>query len=409
MNTDLTHYDVVVVGGGMVGATMAVALSGQGLSIAIVEAFPFRSDQQPSYDARSIALAYGSHKIFAAMGVWDDMRDGATPIKKIHISDQGQFGVTRLDAQQEGVSSLGYVIENRVIGGALMARLAQCEDVSLLCPAKLESVSYEDHLLKADLSVDGEIKTISARLLIGADGGNSQVRKLLDIDVTRWEYGQTAVIANVTPSYPHNNVAYERFTSSGPMALLPMSDGRCSLVLTVRDENLDEILALDDDAFLSILNERFGFRLGRFERCSERHSYPLVMLKTKEHIRSRVAIIGNAAHSLHPVAGQGFNLGIRDVSVLAELIVAANRNGLDFGSESVLRDYVDQRKRDHMRVIGFTDVLARLFSNELGPLAHVRSKGLFLTDLFPPLKHFLSRRTMGLAGRLPRLSRGIQL
>ena len=404
-----TQYDVVIVGGGMVGASMAVALSGQGLRIAVVEAFPFRSEQQPSYDARSIALAYGSRKIFDAIGVWADMQDDATAIKNIHISDQGQFGVTRLDAKKEGVNALGYVIENRVIGGALMARLSQCDDVSMLCPAKLESVSYEERHLNATLALDDGAQTISARLLIAADGGNSQVRKLLDIDTTRWDYNQTAVIANVTPTYPHNNVAYERFTSSGPMALLPMSDNRCSLVLTVRDESLDEVLALGDEAFLSILNDRFGFRLGKFERISERHSYPLFMQKTKEHIRSRVAIIGNAAHSLHPVAGQGFNLGIRDVSVLAEVIVAAKREGRDFGSEEILSDYVDQRKRDHMSVITFTDGLARLFSNELGPLAHLRSKGLLLTDLLPPLKHFLSRRTMGLAGRLPRLSRGIRL
>lgn len=409
MNTQQLQYDIVIIGGGMVGATMAVALSGQGLRIAIVEAFPFRSDQQPSYDARSIALAYGSHKIFDAIGVWDDMHDDATKIHKIHISDQGQFGVARLDAEQEGVDALGYVIENRVIGGALMKRLEQCEDVTLMCPAKIEAVSYEENKLVASIATDDGVISIHTQLLIAADGGNSQVRKLLDIDVTRWEYGQTAVIANVTPGFAHSNVAYERFTSSGPMALLPMSDNRCSLVLTVRDDDLDEILSLDDESFLQLLNDRFGFRLGKFERTSSRHSYPLVMLKSKEHVRNRVAIIGNAAHTLHPVAGQGFNLGIRDVSVLAEVLVDAKRAGKDLGSDTVLDAYVKQRKRDHMAVIGFTDSVARIFSNELGPLAHLRSKGLLATDLLPPLKHFLSKRTMGLAGRLPRLSRGVRL
>lgn len=404
-----SQYDVVIVGGGMVGATMALALSGYGMRIAVVEAFPFRSDQQPSYDARSIALAYGSYRIFESLGLWTAMQDEATPINKIHISDQGRFGVTRLDAQEEGVKALGYVIESRVIGAALVPRLNEAEDIDLLCPARLEGIEDTGDGLSLSIARDDACETIVTKSLIGADGGKSQVRKLLDIDVTRWEYGQTAVISTVSPSSPHNNIAYERFTASGPMALLPMSDNRCSLVLTVRDEDVDSILALDDAAFLKELNARFGYRLGAFVRTAKRHAYPLAMLKTKEHIRPRVAIIGNAAHTIHPVAGQGFNLGIRDISTLAEVMVNAHRRGQDIGSVDVLKQYADQRKRDHMQVIGFTDTIARVFSNQLDPLAHLRSKGLLITDLVPPIKHFLTKRTMGLAGRLPRLSRGLSL
>ncbi|MDH5547651.1 MAG: 2-octaprenyl-6-methoxyphenyl hydroxylase [Gammaproteobacteria bacterium] len=403
------QFDVCIIGGGMVGATMAIALSGQGLRIAVVEAFPFRSDQQPSYDARSIALAYGSHKIFDSIGLWREMRDESTAIKEIHISDQGQFGVTRIDAHKEDVDALGYVIENRVIGGALMQRLNSCEDVSLLCPAKLESIQYHSDGLELGIALNDGVHKIRTRLMVGADGGNSQVRKLLDIGVNRWEYGQTAIISTVTPAYKHNNVAYERFTPGGPMALLPMSENRCSLVLTTRDADVDGVMALEDDAFLSLLTDRFGYRLGAFTRVAKRHAYPLVMLKTKEHIRPGVAIIGNAAHTLHPVAGQGFNLGIRDVSTLAEVVVNAARQGEDIGSDAVLKRYEVARKRDHMGVIGFTDTVARVFSNQWGPLAHLRSKGLLVTDLVPPLKHFLTRRTMGMAGRLPRLSRGLPL
>lgn len=406
----------------MVGASLAVALGGQDCRVAVIENVPFRSSDQPSYNDRSIALAYGSKKIFSTMGLWQHLLSHAEPIHKIHISDRGHFGATRLDCKDEHVEALGYVVEARALGKVLQEKLAEQKNVDLLCPAELDDIAITEQGVTArvrEKSKDGDIiKTFTASLLVAADGSQSLIREQLGIPVTRWEYGQTAVIANVTPQNPHQNIAYERFTDTGPLAILPLpshvaSDGteepRCSLVWTVRDEQLDDVLSLSDDEFLGRLQQRFGQRLGRFLKVGTRHAYPLSMLRAKEHVRSRVALIGNAAHTLHPVAGQGFNLGIRDVAVLAELLVTAINEGQDPGTLAVLQEYADWRRRDHRRVIAFTDGLARIFSNPLFPVKIARNLGLVAVDLMPFAKHGLSRQTMGLTGRLPKLARGMPL
>ena len=244
---------------------------------------------------------------------------------------------------------------------------------------------------------------------MAADGDKSFIRQLLDIPTEREEYGQSAVIANVTPSKNHQGIAYERFTDSGPLALLPLSENRCSLVWTVRSEQADEVMALSDEAFLAQLQSRFGFRLGRFEHVGRRQVYPLALVQAKEHVVNRVALIGNAAHALHPVAGQGFNLGIRDIAVLAQVVVDAAQAGKDFGHLEVLREYETWRARDHKEVITFTDALARLFANNSPPLACARNVGLLALDMLPAAKSMLARRTMGLAGRQPRLTRQMAL
>jgi len=404
-----TDFDVLIVGGGMVGASMACTLGNQNLSVGVIEAFPLRSNSQPSYDARSIALAYGSRKILESLGIWKLLKSDITPIKKIHISDQGHFGVTRLDSNQEGVDALGYVVENRIIGSALNEKLAQFDNIQLICPAKLIDLNLEEEFATITVEQDSQQRVLKSKLIIAADGGNSAVRKQLDIDSHHWEYGQTAVISTVSPRKSHNNIAYERFTASGPVALLPLSENRCSLVLTVRDENKEEILALNDAQFLSHLEQRFGYRLGGFHKTAKRSAYPLSMMRAKEHIRNRVVFIGNAAHTVHPIAGQGFNLGIRDVSQLAETLIVNHRANRDLGSLEVLKQYEKRRKPDQIKVAAITDTLARVFSNEFAPLAHIRSSGLFLADVIPPLKHQIARQAMGITGRLPRLSRGLAI
>jgi len=406
---DERDYDVVIVGGGMVGASLAVALGPTALRVAVLEAVPLRSGGQPSYDDRAIALAYGTRRIFAAMGLWEELGAEATPIESIHISDRGRFGFARLQARDEGVAALGYVAIGRALGAVLGKRLRQLDNVTLWCPATVTSVVSAAHHAEVTVQHEGETRRLHARLVVAADGAGSRVREWFGIGVRRWDYGQTAVITNVTPQLPHHFRAYERFTDGGPLALLPMSDHRCSVVYTVGRDRADAVMALDEPAFLRDLQQRFGDRLGRFARVGERHAYPLLLVRAREHIRPRLALIGNAAHTLHPVAGQGFNLGLRDVAVLAEVICDAAAAGRDIGDLDVLQEYARWRRRDHLKMIAFTDGLARLFTNPLLPVRALRDAGMLALDLLPPVKRLLTRQTMGLAGRLPRLARGLPL
>ena len=405
------NYDVLIIGGGMVGASLACALAGQNLRIGLVEAAPFNVNEHPGYDDRSIALAQGTRRIFQTLGLWDALALTATPIRQIHISERGGIGFAHLDSRDQGVDALGYVAEARLIGAALLAQLPTLSSVDLLCPARLEQVVIKPEAAYATVHFFNEDRTVEirARLLVAADGAQSPVREQLGIAAVRWEYGQHAVIANITPTLPHENIAYERFTAAGPIALLPMSDQRCAVVCTVNDSEVPAVMALDDADFLSLVQERFGDRLGPFVRVGRRQSYPLFLLKAREHARARVAVIGNAAHTLHPIAGQGFNLGVRDVAALAEVVAEARRSGEDIGDLRVLSRYADWRRWDQRRTIAFTDALNRLFANPLWPVRAARNLGLLAFDLCPPLKRQFARQTMGLDGRLPKLARGLAL
>jgi 2-octaprenyl-6-methoxyphenol hydroxylase len=403
-------YDLLIIGGGLVGASLACALDGLELRLGLVEAAPLAVGDHPSYDDRTLALAQGTRRIFQTLGLWESLEATATPIRHIHISERGGLGFARLDSREEGVDALGYVAEARRIGAALLAKLPELRGADLLCPARLERVAIEPEAACATIRFDEE-RTIElrARLLVAADGANSPVREQLGIAALRWDYGQQAVIANVTPTLPHDHVAYERFTGEGPVALLPMSENRCAAVCTVNESAAPAVMELDDASFLALLHARFGDRLGPFQRVGRRQAYPLFLLKSREHARARVAIIGNAAHTLHPLAGQGFNLGMRDVAALAEVIADAKRTGWDIGVLAVLSRYADWRRWDQRRTIALTDALNRLFVNPLGPVRAARNLGLLAFDLCPPLKHGFARQTMGLDGRLPKLARGLAL
>jgi 2-octaprenyl-6-methoxyphenol hydroxylase len=402
-------YDLLIAGGGLVGASLACALAGQGARIALVEAVPFDAAQQPSYDERTVALAFGSRLIFEGMGLWPLLAAEATPIRSIHTSDRGHFGVTRLDCREEGVEALGYVVQTRLMGRALAQRLEGLPDVELLSPAVVCGAEVAEDRVACEVECAGVRRALTARLIVAADGAGSTVRERLGIAVDQRDYGQSAIIANITPEKPHGNVAYERFTESGPLALLPMDANRCGLVWTRRDEDVATLLAASDEHFLAALQDCFGWRLGRLRRVGERRAYPLSLVQVRDPVRPRGAVIGNAAHTLHPIAGQGFNLGLRDASVLAEVVAEALRHGRDPGDWSVLKRYAEWRRADQRRVIAFTDGLARLFSSRFAPLVLARNLGMLGIDLLPPLKHALARQSMGLAGRLPRLARGLPL
>lgn len=405
----MKQYDVIIIGGGMAGASLALALSGKGLRIILIEASQPRADQVPNYDDRAIALAFGSARILHAMGVWQDLRAQAEEISKIHVSELGGFGFARLDCEREGVPALGYVVTARDLGTVLLTSLARCDDIEMMAPASVIGIQQEAEKVVVEVESGGCSQSIGARLLVAADGGNSFVRRKLNLPVREWQYKQNAVVANISPSRPHENVAFERFTADGPVALLPMTGGRCGLVWTVADEMLEEVLGFDDAAFLGEVQRRFGWRLGRLNQVGARSSYPLSHLYALKTVASRVAVIGNAAHSLHPIAGQGFNLGIRDVAVLAELVLDAHRAGEDLGADELLADYEAWRKKDQQLVAKATDGLVRLFTNPLGAVRFGRNLGVCILDRTPFLRHMFARSAMGLHGRMPKLTRGVSL
>ena len=403
------NFDILIIGGGLVGASLAVALRASSLRLGVIEAVPLVASSQPSYDDRTLALAYGSKRIFESVGVWNEIAPDATPIERIHISDRGHFGITRLSAAEVGLPALGYVVANRALGVALMKTLQTAKNIEWLCPAEMQDIKLTPESASVTVRHNDANKTLTARLIIAADGAYSAVRAAMGIEAQRTEYRQSAIVTTVTAGEPHGNTAYERFTDTGPLALLPLSDNRCAMVWSAKAEEVPTILGWSDAEFLNHLQDRFGDRLGSFTRPGKRAAYPLALTRVKEHVRERLALIGNAAHTVHPVAGQGFNLGLRDVAVMAEILTDALRRGEDIGGLTVLRRYADWRVRDNRVTAGFTNGLIRIFSNNAFPLTLLRNAGLIAVDLLPGVKRRFVRVTSGLAGRLPRLARGLPL
>jgi 2-octaprenyl-6-methoxyphenol hydroxylase len=408
---DIKRCDIAIVGGGMVGLSLAAALRHLPLHVVVVEPVPIGNDAQPSFDERTTALSNGSRRILEGLGVWPRIAPEATPIKHIHVSDRGRFAMARLSAEEQGVPALGHTITNRVLGVALAEACRPAARVRTLCPATVTGVEPGPGSVR--LAVEGAWQgSLEARLVVAADGARSAVRAAFGIGATVWDYDQHAIIANVVPEKFHDFVAYERFTEDGPMAVLPLADGRCTIVWTMAPAEAEAVMGLDEHAFLSALQDRFGYRLGRFTRVGQRHSYPLSLTRSERQVAGRAVIIGNAAQGLHPIAGQGFNLGLRDVATLAEVIaddVRERAAGADPGATAVLERYAAWRRSDRRSVIAFTDALVRVFANPLPPIRAVRGASLLLFDLTTPAKHAFARVTMGLAGRLPRLARGVPL
>lgn len=407
----MTHnYDVIVVGGGLVGASLACALADTQLRIAVIEAVPYAAPAQPSFDDRSVALAYASRLILAALQVWPRIAaDDLSPINAIYISDRGRPGSTHLYAHDADTEALGYVVPARVLGAALIAQMRTARNVEVLSPAKLAGLRIEIDAAVATVANGASQREIRARLVVAADGARSQVRTLLGIEAKTLDYDQVALVTNALPTLPHKGIAFERFTPNGPLAVLPHTQGRCAIVWSVSPARAQALLALDDAAFMQALQTEFGPRLGQFTALGARQSYPLSLTQVAQTVHARVALIGNAAHTLHPVAGQGFNLGLRDVATLAELVRDAAQSGSDIGGADVLARYRAWRARDTRAMTAFTDGLVRLFSNDRLPLVATRNAALLAIDLLPPAKRALLRRTMGLAGELPRVLRGLPL
>ncbi|HEV7164097.1 MAG TPA: 2-octaprenyl-6-methoxyphenyl hydroxylase [Gammaproteobacteria bacterium] len=402
------EYDLLIVGSGLVGASLAAALAPLPLKIAVVEAVSFGSLNQPSFDDRITAVSYGSRRIFESMGIWSKLAPEAGPIRHIHVSDRGRFGVTRLHAEEARVDALGYVVPNRAIGRALGEFIAAQKNIEMLAPAKLESFTLGETGVEAVIEAGGK-RSLKAKLLVAADGARSEVRGKLGIAGETVDYAQTAIVCNVRVEHPQAETAFERFADDGPVALLPMGGDRYGFVWVATTADAPAILGLDDAAFRVQAAERFNGRLGRFMESGKRVSYPLSMVRASAQVQGRALIIGNAAHSLHPIAGQGFNLSLRDVAMLAEVLSDARRDGEDLGSSTVLARYVEGRSGDQQGTAVFTDLLNRVFANPLMSVALGRNMGLLALELMPTARRFLMRHNMGLGGRLPKLARGLPL
>ena len=384
------QFDVVIIGGGLAGASCAlsVAKTNPTLNIAVVEANQVTGEYHPSFDDRSIALAQQSVEYLQSLNLFEKNAPYTAAIKKVSVSDRGHFGKAHINCDEFAKPSLGYVVEVNPFGRALHLRLTQ-SNITLMCPDSVTAIEQTLHSNTLTLQ-SGE--QLNAALLVIADGAQSPTRNLLGLGFNTQPYEQGAIIANVEVAGGHNNHAFERFTQNGPMALLPMSNNRYSLVWCMRQDQIEQHMALNEQDFISVLQSAFGYRGGQFTKVGMRTSYPLVYGQVESLTAHRTVVIGNAAHAIHPIAGQGFNLGLRDVQVLSNLIANSQH---DLGSYAFTREYSKKRSDDIKTVMSLTDALVRLFSNSSRVLALGRSIGLFSMDLFPALKAPLAKQLMG--------------
>jgi 2-octaprenyl-6-methoxyphenol hydroxylase len=398
-----SSYDIVIVGGGMVGISLALLLAEQQHSwkILLLEAQAYQqsggTEDRPSFDARSTALSWSSRKIFEAAGLWSALQSQASKIEKIHVSDRGHIGLTRIDAEEAGVEALGYVLENRWIGSVLLERLAT-SSVEVLAPARVATIKPLKQGMR--LTLEDSDQCIESSLVVIADGANSQTAQKTGIHSNQKPYGQQGIIANIALEKPHSGVAYERFTDQGPMAMLPLGNHegspRCALVWTQPTAIAKQLMAATDEEFLSALQECFGYRLGMLKRVGDRHSYPLALTTSTEQVRRNLVVLGNAAHSLHPVAGQGFNLSLRDVAVLADVLGSARSCGDDFAALETLESYQKQQLADQQNTLVFSDNLPKLFAQPSSAVALGRNSGLLMMDLIPSLRGRFAQFGMGM-------------
>ncbi len=398
------HYDLIIVGAGLAGNCLALALKNSGMNVAIVEAASRQQLRDSPIGDRALALAAGTAQLLQTLGAWDGIVDKATAITNIHVSDRGHFGKTRLSASDYDVDALGYVINARDIEEHV-ADLVEQTSITRFYETRVAGLMSGNDAVNVNLRQRDQSLNLAAQLLVGADGGQSTVRKLLEIPQQVTEYGQTALVTTVQSSLPHGNTAYERFTEQGPLALLPVGSKQSAVVWTRRHEQAEALMAGGEAEFLAELQHCFGYRLGSLKLVAPRRAFPLSLIRAESMVSGRVVIIGNAVHQLHPVAGQGFNLGIRDVAQLAEILAQQQLNQNDLGAPELLNRYAKQRQHDHNKTIGFTNNVVQIFSNDWLPVAALRNSGLALLDHLPFAKKLLARHAMGLVHPLPSLGR----
>jgi 2-octaprenyl-6-methoxyphenol hydroxylase len=391
------HPGVLIVGGGLVGASLAIALDAAGVAATLVEAAAPRTGAQPSYDERNLALARATVNGLRAIGVWQHAAANATAIGHIRVTRAGEFGCARIDADRHGVEALGWTLPARELGAALLWRLEACTQLTRLAPATLAALEPIPGGWRARIDTPAGMQTLDTSLLVGADGTESFVRTRLGIDAERYDYRQTLFVCTVTPERDHAHRAHERFSDDGPVALLPLGERRCGLVLTVNADDADAVAALDDAGFIDLAQRRFGWRLGRLSRPGKRHPYAIHRMAASQLIAPRAVLVGNAAQTVHPIGAQGFNLGLRDALTLAELVAAA----ADPGEEGLLHRYAARRAADREGTMAMSHGLVRLACLRQPLLAPLRSLALLACDRLPPLQRAFAQRGMGFRGEPP--------
>lgn len=408
----MTEYrDIVIAGGGMVGISLALQLAQDlpaGTSICLVEGFPFpqplpghRPEYHPAFDARSTALSYSSKLIYERLGLWEQLQEWLCPIASIHVSSKGRFGSALMKAAEYEWPALGYVVENAWLGNALVQALHRQGLVELRSPCKVSNAVPSGDGVRVTLEGEGATQ-LQTSLLVVADGAGSGLREVLGVAVDEKPYRQRAIVANVASAEPHGGCAFERFTDRGPVAMLPLlgvngAPHRSALVWTVSPDEGEQLLDSSDDSFLQALQRRFGYRLGRLQQVGERHSYPLSLVQSGEQVRQGIVVMGNAAHALHPVAGQGYNLALRDVAELSSVLTAAAANGTALGDIASLQAYEARQKPDQQRTIELSDRLPSLFMQGDPIVGLARDLALSGLDVLPALKQGFVRYAAGVA------------
>ncbi len=397
-------YDIAIVGGGIVGNTLAVALQNSGLRVVSIEA---QAESISVSKSRAYVLSMLSGRIFAGLGIWKQVLPQITQFSQINISDADYAGVVKLYPQDLGTDTLGYAASHEVLLTALQERLAIAANITIMCPAQVLAVDYTQTHAKLRIQTPTAETPIEicANLVIGADGAKSFLRQQAKIETSGWNYWQSCVTATIKPEHPHQNIAYERFWYGGPMGVLPLADGRCQVVWTSPHQRAEELRDLPVAEFLTELEYCTGGVFGKLELDSQRWLFPVKLMQSQDYIAPRLALVGDAAHCCHPVAGQGMNLGIRDAAALAEILVAAHQQGEDIGSADVLKRYTRWRKPENWAILAFTDFLDRVFSTDLLPLVIIRRLGLLILDRVPLFKHLSLRLMTGLAGKIPQVAK----
>jgi len=399
--------DIAIVGGGLAGASLAVALAPLGYDIRVIEAVAYQASGQPSYDDRTLALSHSSCRILSGIGLWGSLVDDATAIRKILITELGRPAQVVLDPAEMGLTEFGHVVEARRFGAAVTGMLEQTANIGLISPASVKDIVIGGPLTRLQLETpDGEL-ALETRLVVAADGANSFIRNRLDIPTRKHDYGQTAVICNITPEIAHEGRAFERLTDTGPFAVLPHTGDRCGLVWSVATRDAEEILGLDDGMFLTRAAQRFGGQLGAWLKVGRRTAYPLKLVRATQDVRERLVILGNAAHAIHPIGAQGFNLALRDVATLAEIL--ADDDGGDPGETGLLHTYSAWRRQDQRGTIATSDGMTRLFANPSPLAAGLRTGGMIAHAILPGLRRYSAIKAMGYRGRVPRLALGESL
>ena len=398
-----TRVELIVVGGGLTGLTLAIACASAGTAVAVIDREDPATMLDEPFDGRTTAIAHGSMRVLEGIGLWPLVAGAAEPILEIRVADDGSPLFLHYDHRDVGEDPLGYIVENRVLRRALMARARTLPSLAHLAPATVVAVERGSASVRATLA-DGRV--LKGELVAACDGRQSPLRREAGIATVAWDYPQWSIVCTVEHVLPHQGVAVEHFLPAGPFAILPMMGNRSSIVWTERTDLVPTLMGLPAAAFALELKRRFGDFLGAISVVGPRWSYPLSLMHATRYAAPRLVLVGDAAHVIHPIAGQGLNLGIRDIAALAELIVDARRLGLDVAQPGLLERYERWRRLDNLALAAVTDGLNRLFSNAFPPLRSLRDFGLAAVNRMPPLKRLLMRHAMGLVGDLPRLARG---